>query len=1039
MRNALLIFLLLFTFTALKAQNITVSGQVTDTEGEVLVGIAIAVKGTHKGTFTDGNGKYMMQSLSATDVLEFTFLGMKTEARTVGRNTTINVVMQSNENIMDEVVVVGYGTVRKSDLTGSVSVVKMDDVAALPTMSALDAMQGKVAGVNIISNTGEPGSGMTFQVRGATSITGSNQPLIVLDGQPLNTDFGSVSANAGIEPTAQRPSTDPMANINPNDIESIQILKDASSTAIYGSAGANGVVLITTKSGKEGKDVIKYNGRIDIAYLPKKLKVASTAEYFNFIYEAQLNDKIANPRFASPEAAAEAAALLPNTNWQDETYETSVSHDHQISFSGGDKKMRYLISANFTDQQAIVKNGYFKRGGLRANLSRKLSSKLNLSSRIYLARNEKSQIPQSNSQGNISTSVVLSALAFKPEDVAYNDDGEIDGELTNNPVVMRETIQDKTETNTILANLKLEYDILKGLKFSINGNVNSINTVKQFYWPRTLWQGKSNNGSGRRADNNNLTYVLEYLLSFNRRFGKHNINAVGGYSWQEWRNTFSGMLSTGTPSDALGYNYFAWAQYPGKMQNGNTIRKMSSYLGRANYSFDDRYAVTFTGRADGSSRLAPGHKWGFFPSVGLAWNVDNEEFFKPVSSVVSNLKLRTSYGTSGNENIAIGATQSKIVYNDVVFGKNSVMPGFIVGNFAQPNLKWETTKQINVGLDIGLLKRRLDLTIDVYQKNTTDLLLNVTLPGSSTFGSYSNNAGEVRNRGVDIEVTGRILQGKVNLNVSGNISFLKNKIMSMGADGIIYGQNYCDNGQYTLNQPIHIARAGQPVGMFLGYKTEGIYQTQEEIDNHIVNGRVVNPTAKPGDIRWADFNGDGQITADDRTIIGTPYPDFTYGFNVDLSYKDFSLAMTILGSKGNQLINFNKWIMDGLSTKTNGNISKAAYDGRWTGPGTSNLYPRPHTNDVFNTRFPDWMVEGASYLRLQNVTVSYSIPKKLVRKAKLEKLRIYATGTNLFTITDYSGYDPAISAFGDRALQPGVDFGTLPAPRIISAGMEITF
>lgn len=1040
-RNLLILFCLIAAVTSLHAQTRSVTGTVVDATNTPMIGTTVRVKGTNMGAITNMEGKYSLPKVSGDDTIEFLFLGYTTVSRKVGKLAVIDVVMQDDVKTLDEVVVVGYGTVRKSDLTGSVSVVKIDDKAALPAMSALDAMQGKVSGVQILTNTGEPGSGMTFNVRGTTSISGSNSPLIVLDGQPLNTGFGTTSAGVNMDWMSERPATDPMANINPNDIESIQILKDASSTAIYGSAGANGVVLITTKQGKQGRDVISYNGRIDVSYLPKKLGVASTEDYYTYLFEAQNWDNAIEPRFKTLEDALAASALQPNTNWQDLTYHTAISHEHQVSFSGGDKKTQYLISANYADQKSIVKNGGYQRMALRANVKRQLNKRLSISANNYLAMSDKSQIPQANSQGNLSTSVVLSALAFKPETVPFNEEGGLDEGLTNNPVVMRETMQDKTKVRTIITNVKLEYEILRGLKASINGGANSVYSIRNMYWPRTLYQGKVNDGSGTRADNDNFYYMLDYLLSFNRRFKKHNINAVAGYSWQEWTNTFSSSSSTGFPNDLLGYYGFASASYPGRLLNGENRRATSSFLTRINYSYDDRYVMVFTGRMDGSSRLAPGHKWGMFPSVGLAWNAHNEKFLKDVYPI-STLKVRASYGTSGNESIGIGATQAKVGYNDAVFGTNSIQSSYLTTSFANPYLTWEQTRQINVGVDFGLWKNRVELSAEIYQKNTTDLLMTVKLPGSSSFINYSDNAGEVRNRGIDLEGKFRILTGKVKLNVAGNISVVRNEILSMGDVGIVYGRNYCDNGQFILNQPLHVARTGSSIGMFIGYKTDGIYQTQDEINaNTWTNpetsqSNIIDPSARPGDVRWVDSNNDGKITVEDRTIIGSPFPDFTYGFSLDLSYKGFSFAATITGSQGNQIINFNQWVMGGLTTKTGTNIFKDAYDHRWTGEGTSNKYPRPSTGDVLSTRFPDWMVEDASYLRLQSVTLSYTLPKKVT---KIGTLKVYASGTNLFTLTNYSGYDPAVNSFGAQALQPGVDFGTLPSPRVISAGLQVTF
>ncbi|NDV81745.1 TonB-dependent receptor [Bacteroides sp. 51] len=1048
MRKTLLLALMAIISMPLWSQTYTVKGIVTDDLNDPLPGVAVAVKGTSNGTVSDMNGAYQLNNLKPEDIIVFSFMGMKGVEEKVGNRTVINVMLAQESVALDELVVVGYGAVKKSDLTGAVSVVKTDNTLEMPAVSIGEALQGKVSGVNIIQNTGEPGSGITFNIRGASSITGSNQPLYVIDGQPIESDFSSTGGSTS-EWMTQKPATDPLANINPSDIESIQVLKDASSTAIFGSRGANGVVLIETKSGKEGKSIVKYSFRGDVRELPKKLKVASTAEYMDFMFEADsIQAQINGTAFdKTREDVAAEAALLPNTNWQDLTYDTSFSQEHQVSLSGGTKDNHYYFSGSFTDNNGIVKNSNFQRYGFRLNFDRKVTDRLSFSWRSTYNVSEKNQIPQANSQGNLSTSVVLSALAFRPLYAPFDESGELSDEssLNNNPVVLREQLFDKTKIKTTIMNISLKYNILPGLDFSVKGGINDVNTLRNQYWTRQTYQGQLNDGSATRADNQNFNYVMDYMLNFNKTFKQvHSVSAVGGYSWQEWNNEGTSQKSTGFLDDRLGYYAQGNANFPGKNNTFYKERALASYLGRVVYSYDGRYVLNLAARYDGSSRLAPGHKWTFFPSVGVAWNVHEEKFMASTQKVISALKLRASWGISGNDNVGIGASQAQLGTNDVVFNQN-IYTKYVVNSFDKPTLTWEKTRQINIGFDLGLFRQKVELSAEYYQKNTTDLLLNKQLPGSASYTSYQTNDGEILNRGVDIDLKYRpINTRKMSLSFGANISFSHNKILSLGSTDVVYGGNFCNHGGFAFSQPLHMAKVGGVVGAFIGYKTNGIFQNQEQIDQYTYtdasgNTTKIQPNALPGDIIYIDSNNDGRISEEDITTIGNPYPDFTYGFNLNFRYRKLTVSANFVGSHGNELINFNMWPMGSMNAKTSTNIFKDAYDNRWCGEGTgNNVYPRPsNESTVMGKRFPDFMVEDASYFRMNTLTIGYDF--KLPKSIPISSLRLFATGSNLFTITDYSGYDPAINAFGDKNMQPGVDFGTLPSPRMYSFGVEVTF
>ncbi len=1039
-----LMFLLVAVFisttysVAQKMGDIRVKGIVTNKGGDALQGATIKVKGKNLASSTNVAGEFSI-GVDPRSVLVVTYTGYKKQEIPVDRRTQVTIVLEDSISNLEDVTVVsvGYGTVRKSDLTGAVSIVKLKDVNENKVVSVAEALQGRIAGVQIITNTGEPGSGMTFNIRGKTSITGNNQPLIVIDGQPIESGLGGTNAGIALDGGAEIPPADPLASINPNDIASIEILKDASSIAIYGSRGANGVVLITTKSGQAGNDKVTYTSRFDVSRLPKQLKMLSSLDYMNYRNEAYLNDGGAGLTPGDPvtkpysDFQLDSISNAININWQDEVYRNALSQDHQLAFSGRDAKSNYLISGNFSDQNSILQNASYKRYGLRVTYERQISSRLTVGIKTYFSLANRNYGQQSNWTGILGSSAVMGALSFNPLKSAYEPDGTLDEEFANNPVLVTSLVKDKTNIRTLIANLTIGYKITNNLSYSLTAGVNDLYSLRNLYYPTGTFIGNSApNGSATKADNSNSNYVVDNILTYKRIFSKkHSVNAIAGFSYQRWRSAETSVTNQNFPSNALTYFNMASAASPGRTYTTDRTRSLASVLSRVIYSYDRRYNLTLTGRYDGASRLAEGNKWQLFPSIGLGWNVSNEKFFN--SNVISVLKLRGSYGVAGNENIAIGATQASYGINYVVIG-TSIVPGYVVDNFSNNNLIWETTKQLNLGTDVGFAKNRISFSIDAYKKTTTNLLINLSLPGSVGYGNYFTNVGKIENRGIDVEGTFRILDRKVKLDAGANFSTFDNKVINMGPSGIIYGRSYLAGGSVLLGQALHVAKPGYPISSFWGYKTDGVYQNQDEINKGPEAG-----SAKPGDVRWVDYNGDGQITDADKTIIGNPSADFTYGFNTNLSYKRFTISMSIFGSHGADLLNITRWIVGGNNTTGNYNLFQDSWDGRWHGEGTSNLYPRVSTNPVrLKQRFPDWMVEDASFVRLQSLTVGYNFN---MSNSKISAFRIFATGTNLITLTGYSGYDPNVNAFGHNSINSGVDFGTLPQARTFSAGLEVTF
>ncbi|MBP6386070.1 MAG: TonB-dependent receptor [Pseudarcicella sp.] len=1031
------IFLILTGFVnSSKAQTRVITGRVTNGKSESLSNVTVHLKGKNTVSTTNETGDYSITVPVSKATLIFRRVGFEVREIALDDNVLLNVELVEIIKELEDVVVVGYGTIKKSDYAGASSTFKMKPNNENRVVSVAEALQGKISGVQILNNSGEPGSGMTFNVRGSTSITGNNRPLIVVDGQPIESDLDATSAGNTNQATTIQPS-DPLATINPNDIKSMEILKDASATAIYGSRGANGVVMITTKSGSAGKEQISFSTRVDMSSVPKKLKVLNVKDFLIFKDLAIQNDindgLITNRPDFKPLTTQQldSATATNNTNWQDLIFSNAVSHEHNLSISGGNGKSNFMFSGNYSDQNSVIRNAYYRKGSLRFNYFTELGSKMRIDFRTSYAPASRSYASQSNTSGDGGSSLVASAISLSPQKIPFEDNGDVDLLFTNNPQTIIEKVKDITAINNLISNMSLEYKFNKNFNYKLTGSYNLVRSEREQYWPRGTTQGDNLGGSALVANNENSNMQVDHVFSFLNTFKKHSVNAVAAYSFQEWNTRSFSVVNGGFPSDELLNYNLAAAQSPGVSSNSDRTRALSSILGRVNYAFNKVYNVTLTGRYDGSSRLANGNKWAFFPAIGLGWNIMNEKFIKLPESI-SLLKLRASAGLSGNENIGIGATQSlyNINYNAV---GNTTQTGYSLASFNNPYLTWEKTLQYNLGLEIGLLNDRFSLSIDAYKKITTDLLINLSLPASSTFNDFNTNIGKVENKGIDIELNVNILKGKFKWDANANISFLDNKVISLGqSTKEIYGSSVISAGN-ALNQPVTIATIGNSMSSFLGYKTEGVFQNQAQVDSSADKG------AKPGHIRYVDLNKDGKIDAEDRTIIGNAIPDYTFGFGSNLSYKGFSLSFTFLGSVGNSLLNLNQWYSGSLnSTTLNSNQFQEAFDNSWKGEGTSNKYPKPSSISTrFGTKLPDFLVEEASFLRLQNLNFGYTFNK--LSALRLKSIRLYVSGTNLFTITKYSGYDPNINAFGSKPLMNGIDFGTIPQARTISLGLVVNY
>jgi TonB-linked SusC/RagA family outer membrane protein len=1023
----LFLYFLLICFPFL-ANSQTIVGKVISFEdNEPLPGVSVMIKGTNKGSSTDANGEFKITGANSKSILVFSYVGYLGQEQAVGTRNSISVKLVQDSKALDEVVVVGYGEINKSDLTGSVSQIKAQGITEKPISTVEQFLQGRVSGVQITQASGSPGGGLNFVIRGGNS-TSDNQPLIVIDGYPIEAGNGNLSTG-GDSFASQQPPFNPLANINPNEIESIEILKDASSTAIYGSRGANGVVLITTKRGKKGADKIEFNYRSDFNQVRRKLNVLSPKDFLAFANEGAINDKL-TPIYADS-TVARLSQL--NNNWQDLIFRDAVTHDYQLGISGGEGKTNYAVIGNYSTNEGTIKGSFFNRGGIRANFDRTFSDRFKLGINVNASQTISKLGVNGGPGGLSSASVVSSALYVLPLTNAYNELGEIDQTFESNPALMVDLVKDTFKNTLFFTNLNGALKLNDYLTFKSNIGANYSNGLRQVYYPRGTFTGRNNNGYAYQNQNERFNYLTEFTLNYNRKIGKHNINSVLGHTYQRWN--VDGLQTTASqfPNDNLGYYAFQTANAQGVTTTTHQEWALASFLGRINYSFDNRYLFTFTGRSDGASRLAVGNQWAFFPSLAIGWNIHNEKFMDKFS-FIETLKLRSSYGLSGNQSVALGATNS-FLSSDLANIGGAISRGYILNNIGNPLLGWENTTQINAGLEIGVLKNRLTFEVNVYQKNTKNLLINFPLPAANGFTSYLANAGEIENRGIEFDLLARVSEKLVKWTVSGNLSMNENKVLSLGSlgsTGNIFGPNYL-SANNALNQPIHTTQEGKPVGVFYGYRINGIYQNVEEVNNG-----PEKTSAKPGDFKFVDLNGDGIINANDREMIGNPNPKMIFGVTNDFTYKRISLSVFFQGVLGNDIANLNRFRMDALTGNVV-NVFKEAYDGRWTGEGTSNYYPRARAvGAFFNGRFSDFIIEDGSFVRLKNVTLSYdlSTPQslKFIKSAKL-----FFTGTNLLTFTNYTGFDPEVNANFNNPLAQGVDNGSYPQNKTFSVGLNLKF
>lgn len=984
----------------------SVSGKVSDSGGP-LIGVVITVKGGKDKTLTDTKGNFRIAA-GDNAILLFAYMGYKTKQEPVNKRKTINVVMQTESKVLSEVQVVatGYGTVNRAKLTSSVSSIQADQLKndVLPTIT--QAIQGKAGGVQVTQKSGSPGGGLNIRIRGTTSINAGSDPLYVVDGIPVNSttnftggsDFNFGGGTQGINI---------LASINPSDVQSVEVLKDAASSSIYGARAANGVVLITTKKGQPGLSTFSFNAYEGFSQVPneRKYKMMNTGEYQDYMkdYYSYLKDANGNP---TPVPAGVLANPGTTTDWQDQIFRTAPTRNYELSARGGSEKTQYYTSIGYMRQAGVIKNSDFSRLSARLNLDHQHSDKLKFSTRVNLTRALNDRIQEENSKEGSTKNGI-----FAPPNLpVYNPDGSYAYDQVNtnreNPLAMLLLPVNKSETFRVLASASAEYKILPDLtlKTSFGADLSFIDETF-FMPPNGIRSFAAQGGIGAQRSTRDQLWVNETTLSYQKNFGEHHIDALAGASVQQSRIQFVDARRSNFPSNDIEY-----ISAGGTVTGANAFPEewsIASAFSRVNYDYKGKYLLTANFRVDGSSRFGVNSRYGTFPSFGAAWRVSDEDFLKS-NKIISNLKIRTSWGITGNQNIPNYASYS--LYS----GSNNYLgnPGYLPNVLGDKNLKWETTQQLNFGLDLGLLNNRISLLADYYIKNTSDLLVGISIPSSSGFQTRFTNVGKIQNKGFEFELSTQNLVGALKWNTSFNMSFNRNKVVSLPG-GELYG------GAGSLN----IAREGLPLGSFYGWKMSGVNPQTGMIDYIKQDGSLGAPTDPK-----------------DRGIIGNPNPDFYGGITNTFQYKNFDLSIMGQFSYGNDIFNYNLASgLDGSNKTSNGFVD---WNRRWRNPGDITDVPRPTPGNFDNTAISDRFVENGSFFRLRNITFGYTLSDKVSEKLKIKSLRVYTTVQNAFVFTKYKGYDPEVSSNqggANQGLIYGYDYGSYPQPRIITAGINLTF
>lgn len=1013
-KSILALLAICFASAQMYSQNMTVSGTITDEiTGEPLFGVNIILKGSIRGVSSDIDGTYIMDNISANDVLMFSYLGYVEKGVKIGNKNKVNVALSPSVDELDELVIVGYGVKKKRNLTGSIASISAEEIAETNLQDPISAIQGRAAGVQVVSNSGAPGGGMSIKVRGNSSLNSGNSPLYVIDGVPVESN--SLSSLNGTENFG----LNPLADINPNDIQSIEILKDAASTAIYGSRAANGVVLITTKRGESGKAQIDVNIFTGISSLTRKLSVLNASQYRQVVIDSYRN--MDNP--TQPNAIV-IDSLNPrnsgDVDWQDELLRIAPQHKIDLSIRGGSDDVKYAWSSSFLDQDGVILNSNYQRVTSRLNVDYKVSDKFTFGQSISYTNGVNKRI---NAAGTNNLSIVRELLIRPPTFAIFLPDGSYNGYQfgRRNPVGLAELATNLNKSNRIIGNQYVEYNIIEGLKFRSNINLDYVSMKEDKFIPSTLDYREGYNSGEVRAINN-LTWGNETFLTLDKNFGEnHNFGALAGFSFQDWQYERTGLDGMFFSSDNITTLNGA-GTIDNQDVNITTEHSLLSYFGRVSYDYKGKYLFEANLRADGSSRFGEDKRFGYFPSASVAWRFSDESFFKNIA-VLNDAKIRLSVGQTGNESIGNYTAQGEFAvganYLDFSGAAPSVMPN--------SGLTWETTTQYNAGLDLSFLKNRITFNADVYLKVTEDLLYNVPIPRTAGFSFVTQNIGSIENKGIELSLNSRNLVGAFKWDTGFNISSNRNQITELPEDLLTNG--FIQNGKY------HILREGSPIGTFYGWKFNGVYSRDEDNVNGVTNG-ALGAQFEGGDPIWDDVDGNNIIDNNDRQVIGDATPDFFGGITNNFSYKGLSLGVFFQFSYGNDI--YSEINHQRNSVVRYNNLSTDALN-RWREQGDVTNFPKPVRDDPLqsDSRIQSRWVEDGSYIKLKNINLRYSFPAPLVSNLGLRKIEIYASALNVITWTKYTGFDPDVNSYS--GLREGVDEGSYPQSRTIMLGLNVGF
>ncbi len=994
---------LLCSVAAIPAVAQQIQGQVFSASAQQpLQNATILIKGSGRTTISDEKGYFTVNIDPAVDqIIEVTMVGYIPFTDSLRDKKSWIIYLHDDVQQMSDVVVIGYGTRKKSDLTGSVSSVNAKQIAETPVTSMEQFIQGRAPGVQIVNANGaKPGGDIAVRIRGINSINGGSNPLYVIDGFPGVGD---------------------LSTINPGDIESIDILKDASATAIYGSRGANGVVIITTKKNAAKKFRAELNSYYGQQYASKKIDLLDATEFARFVNDVRVTDGL-TPLFEDP------SIFGKGTDWQEEIFRPANITNHQLSISNGNDKTQYNLSMSYFNQQGVVIGSGLQRGNLRLYLENQATDQLRFGVNFNLSETFHDQ----DDPAALTAALTISPIA-SPKD--KNGNWLTNNELASyygasfyskgNPVALAEGVTNQFKKTHAVSSVYGEYEIIPHLKFRTMLGADISYGRYEYYQPKgTPGNGYVDNlGTASISTSRYISWLNENTLSYALQKDLHEADVVAGITFQETYFSNVSASAKGFVDDHFRFNNLGLGQIQDPSASGNDKFALNSYLLRVNYQYDRKYLFTFTGRADGSSRFGAGNKYGFFPSASLAYRISQEEFMQSIAAI-SDLKFRVSYGVTGNQEIGSYSSLAKLNGVYTIIGDERQV-GIVPTSIANRNLKWERTAQLNIGIDAGFFNNRILFTADYYYKKTTDLLLNALIPYSSGYSSAITNAGAISNEGLELGINAQAVRNAdFRWTTNFNISFNRNKVLDLGENNEIISQGYLFYfGSYS------IARVGHPIGMFYSYQNAGIWQQGEDIKNS------AQPAARSGDQKIVDVNKDGLINANDRTIIGNPHPDFIAGFSNDLSYKNFDLNILLTASYGNQVLN--EAYIDYKFPNATTNITRAAYRNAWTPSNPTNSYTRmgadiaPMTSSMY--------LEDGSFLRVKNVTLAYNLPEHLLESAKISRLRIYATVQNLWTFTKYTGYDPEVNLFGLNPLLMGYDYSYYPQARTFLMGISVSF